>query len=83
MKDANQSANADKKKSGRSKVSTFRYYNGYCFVTLKNGVQGIIGNSTDMALSAMLSLKNADVEIEYQQKDDVDGYERYQLGFAL
>jgi len=57
------SANAD---SGCSTITSFRYFDGLCFVTLANKVSGIIGDSTACSLATMLSLKGQGIKVMYQ-----------------
>jgi len=79
------SANADK---GKSAISSFRYSKGgWCIATLKNGVKGIVGDTTACRLGDMLSLKGSgmDVLYEYTKDKDIDGttYRQYRLEWSL
>lgn len=71
--------------SGKSAISTFRYTKDYCLVTLKNGVQGILGKTTDCPLGVMLSLKGQGIEIAYKKADPKQGdvLERYWLSWSM
>jgi len=73
--------NVNPASAGLSKISSFRYYKGLCFVTLENKVSGIIGNASDMPLATMLTLKGQSISYEHVGK--VGEYEKYWLGFAL
>lgn len=70
-------------KAGSAKVSSFRYYNSLCFVTLSNGVHGIVGSASDFPFATMLSLKGSGATMHYRQLADKDGYERYALEWEL
>lgn len=67
--------------AGKAIIASFRYAKGYCIVTLDNGVNGVIGSNTDMPLSTMLTLKGQ--SINYKHVGTKDGFNRYQLEFAL
>jgi hypothetical protein len=67
--------------AGSSVITSFRYYKGLCFVTLENGVNGIIGDSISMPLGTMLTLKGQ--QISYEYSGTKGEYKQYKLGFAL
>ena len=71
------------RESGKSSITSFRYYKGWCFATLKNGVSGIVGSSAEMTFAAMLSLKGSGMEVLYTRRPDKDGHKRYQLEWSL
>jgi hypothetical protein len=71
------------KEIGKSVVTSFRYHKDYCFVTLKNGVTGIVGSASVMTFAAMLSLKGTGIEVKYERLTDKDGYKRYRLEWSL
>ena len=82
-KNANSSP-ADAGKSGVSTLKSFRYYDGLTFVTLNNGVTGIVGSSTDFPFPIMLGLKGTSVELTYDwQKKTDKGYDQYRLEWSL
>jgi hypothetical protein len=51
--------------NGKSTVSSFRYYEKMCFATLKNGVSGIVGDTTSCGLRDMIALKGSGIQIQY------------------
>ena len=53
--------------SGKSVVSSFRYFDKMCFGTLKNGVSGIIGDTTSCSLRDMLALKGSGINVLYTE----------------
>jgi hypothetical protein len=73
---SNKPANA-----GTSVITSFRYFKGLCFVTLENGINGIIGDAASMPLATMLTLKGQRINYEWYKKNGE--YEQYKLGFAL
>jgi hypothetical protein len=67
--------------AGTAIISSFRYFKGLCFVTLSNGVSGIIGEASDMPLATMLTLKGQSISYKFIKKNGE--YDQYSLGFAL
>jgi hypothetical protein len=67
--------------AGKAIITSFRYYKGFCFVTLSNGVEGIIGQSSDMPLGVMLTLKGQEIAYTFLKQNGE--YKQYKLGFAL
>jgi hypothetical protein len=51
---------------GISPLSTFRYYEGKCFISLKNGISCMVGTSTEFPFPTMLSLKGMGVSMKYE-----------------
>lgn len=77
---ANQNASTPAS-AGKSTITSFRYYKGFCIVSLSNGVSGIIGNAIEMPLSTMLTLKGQ--EISYEHVGMYNDTPKYRLEFAL
>jgi hypothetical protein len=73
-------------KRGKSALKSFRYYKGFAFVTLTNGVSGIVGSATDFPFPTMLALKGSGMQLEYQQlkqREEGDTFERYSLEWCV
>ena len=85
MTEKSKNADASKLESGVSTVKSFRYYMGWCFVTLTNGVTGIVGDSTTFHFQAMLSLKGSGQQVRYMElKPRADSeYKRYSLEWSV
>lgn len=71
------------KESGKSTLIAFRYRGKWCHVSLKNGVEGIVGDSTAFTFQAMMTLKGTQTELNYERLSDKDGYKRYSLSWSL
>ena len=67
--------------AGKATITSFRYFKGLCFVTLSNGVEGIIGAAADMPLAVMLTLKGQEIAYSFYKQNGE--YKQYKLGFAL
>ena len=69
---------------GKSPIKSFRYAKEYCIVTLVNGVQGVVGKSSDFPFPTMLTLKGAGMQMNYKSAGaDADGRPKYWLDFDL
>lgn len=79
--ETSQSADAEPSVKGSATITSFRYFKGLCFVTLSNGISGIIGDSVSMPLAIMLTLKGQHISYEY--RGTKGEYKQYTLGFAL
>jgi len=74
--------------SGKSSITSFRYFDKLCFATLKNGVSGIVGDTTSCGLASMLALKGSGIQVSYKVNGtwtDKEGktHPRYQLEWSL
>lgn len=74
--------------TGKASVSSFRYFNGMCFVTLSNSISGLIGDTVSCPLRDMLALKGAGVLVKYTADGtwtDKNGqsHPRYRLEWSL
>jgi hypothetical protein len=63
-KSASVSANAVKK-SGKSALKGFRYIGKWCSVTLKDGVEGLVGTAEQFPFAVLLGLKGSGIELSY------------------
>lgn len=55
------------KAEGKSGLRSFRYYKGFCHISLQNGMSGIIGSSEEFPFATMLTLKGSGMEIWYRE----------------
>jgi hypothetical protein len=78
---ASQTSQPEPANAGTATITSFRYFKGLCFVTLSNGISGIIGDSVSMPLATMLTLKGQ--HISYEFRGTKGEYKQYTLGFAL
>ena len=71
--------------AGSSIIKSFRYFDNLCFVTLVNGVSGIIGNAASMPLRDMLTLKGQSISYEHTGTSTSKGktFDRYRIAIAL
>ena len=69
--------------AGSSPLSSFRYGGGWCFVTLENGVSGIVGTTEQYPFSTMLSLKGQGVSLSYSYRGKNGEHDRYWLEWKL
>ena len=74
---------ADAPTTGKSVVTSFRYYQDLCFVTLKNGVSGIGGPASVMTFGTMIALKGSGIEVHYQFVGMRGEYRQYRLEWCL
>ena len=81
-------ADATNPMSGVSYVTGFTYISGHCKVTLVNGVNGIVGTSSEFPFVTMLSLKGTKAAIRFERLKDSEPinnvvYKRYSLLWSL